>query len=203
MDLKIEVENPDIKLSVPLLVVGNKADLVAEQYRVNKSDIANTFNGSSVCMTSISLDVSSISYSTNYNVFYNFYNQVIEQSDTMNVNTQRQYPLSSSTVNDLHLSVPNNKWRSKYNNSNILTGSANVSNSPSFTNFQTSPVIANISPHFNSLSLNNGNNNVNNNNNNINGMNNGIRGNDFDKRINNLFNNIELNRKKSNSNIQV
>jgi len=195
-DLKIEVENPDIKLSVPLLVVGNKADLVAEQYRVNKSDIANTFNGSSICMTSISLDVSSISYSTNYNVFYNFYNQVIEHSDTMNVNMQRQYPLSSSKVNDLHLSVPNNKWRSKYNNSNILTGTTNITSSSSYNNLQSSPVISNMSPHFNSLSLNNSSNN-------ISGMMNGNRGNDFDKRFNNILNNIDLNRKKSNSNIEV
>jgi len=50
MDLKIEVENPEVKLSIPLLVVGNKADLVSERYRINKSDIANTFNGTSVCM---------------------------------------------------------------------------------------------------------------------------------------------------------
>jgi len=50
MDLKIEVENPEVKLSIPLLVVGNKADLVSERYRINKSDIANTFNGKSVCM---------------------------------------------------------------------------------------------------------------------------------------------------------
>jgi len=132
LDLKIEVENPEIKLSVPLLVVGNKADLVSERYRVNKSDIANTFNGTSICMTSTSLDVSSISYATNYNVFYNFYNQVIEQSDTMNVNTQKQYNMSSSTVNDLHLSVPNNKWRTKYN---ILTGS---NSSLGYNNMQSS-----------------------------------------------------------------
>jgi len=39
-----------MKLSVPLLVVGNKADLVAKQYRINKNDITNTFNGTSVCM---------------------------------------------------------------------------------------------------------------------------------------------------------
>jgi len=90
-----------------------------------------------------------MSYSTNYNVFYNFYNQVIENSDTMNVNVQRQYPVSSSTVNDLHLSVPNNKWRTKYN-SNMVTGASN-----SNIAYNSSPVLSNISPHFGSLSLNN------------------------------------------------
>jgi len=59
MDLKIEVENPEIKLSVPLLVVGNKADLVSERYRINKSDIANTFNGTSVCMVRVMININS------------------------------------------------------------------------------------------------------------------------------------------------
>jgi GTPase SAR1 family protein len=190
LDLKIEVESPDIKLSVPLLVVGNKADLVTEQYRINKSDIANTFNGTSVCMTSTSLDVSSISYATNYNVFYNFYNQVIEHSDTMAYNVSKQYPIASSAVTDLHLSVPNNKWRSKYN-LNLVTGSGSnlgisygMQPSPVLSNPSVSPQLHSLSPQINSSSFN-GINNV------------------YDKKSNILYNSLDLNKKKSNNSIHI
>jgi len=139
-NLNVEVENSKMKLSVPLLVVGNKADLVAKQYRINKNDITNTFNGTSVCMTSTTLDTSSISYTSNYNIFRDFYEQVIDQSDIINYSISKQYHPTLSVVSSLNQSIPKKKWGFKYN-SEMFT-KTNIGNS---YKIQSSPDLTDIS----------------------------------------------------------